>query len=235
MNRPNLKIMTSQTNSKTVLSVILGVLLFIAVLGFYWPVLVKLITMIVRDEDASYGLILPLISGYVVYRKWPQIRQQSLQPSWMGVAVMASGFGLYILGGLFQSLYIPSFSFIVVLAGMLILAGGWSLARLLAFPLLLLILMIPYEGFLIKTVTFPLQLISSQLSAGILSTLGFTVHLQGNVIDLGERQLNVVEACSGLRYVINLVALGTVFCYFFQRRFWKVALILASSPLCHFR
>lgn len=219
--------MTHQTNLKTLFPVILGGLLIIAVVGFYWPVLVNLVAVMVRNEDLSYGLILPLVSGYIVYIKWPHIRQQPLQPSWLGVAVMASGFGLYILGELFQSLYIPSVSLIVVLAGLLILVGGWNLARLLAFPLFLLVFMIPYEGFLVRKVTLPLQLISSKLAAGMLSISGYTVYRHGNILDLGDRQLNIVAACSGLRYAINLVALGAIFCYFFQRRFWKVTIILA--------
>ncbi|MFZ5447022.1 MAG: exosortase C-terminal domain/associated protein EpsI [Thermodesulfobacteriota bacterium] len=220
--------MTIQTNSKTLFPLILGGLLILAVVGFYWPVLVNLVAVMIRNEDSSYGLILPLISGYIIYRKWPDIRQQPLQPSWLGIAVIAAGFGLYIFGELFQSLYIPSVSLIIVLAGLLILAGGWNLARLLAFPLFLLIFMIPYEGFLVRKVTLPLQLISSKLAAGMLSTLGYTVYRHGNIIDLGTRQLNIVAACSGLRYVINLMALGAIFCYFFQRRPWKVAIILAS-------
>jgi exosortase D (VPLPA-CTERM-specific) len=220
--------MTVSTRVKSLLPVILGVLLISAVGVFYWPVLVSLVREMLRNEDSSYGLILPLVSGYIIYRKWPQIRQQPLKPSWLGVVVVAAGFGLFIFGELFQSLYIPLVSFVVVLAGLVILVGGLTLARLLAFPLFLLVFMIPYEGFLVREVTLPLQLISSKLAAGMLRTFGYTVFRHGNVLDLGTKQLNVVAACSGLRYVIDLMALGVIFCYFFQRRFWKVAIILAS-------
>jgi exosortase D (VPLPA-CTERM-specific) len=211
-----------------VFPLVIGGLLTSAVVWFYWPVFVTLIEVMLRNEDTSYGLILPLVSGFIVYKKWPEIRQQPLRPSWSGLGVLAVGFGVYLLGELFQSLFIPSFSFLVVLAGLFVLVGGWPLVRLVAFPLALLVLMIPYEGFLVRKVTFPLQLVSSQLAAGLLKLMGYVVHLQGNIIDLGARQLNIVAACSGLRYVINLVTLGVIFCYFFQRRAWKVAIILAS-------
>ena len=220
--------MAFSSKSLKIFPLIIGGLLASAVVGFYWPVFVNLIEVMLRNEDTSYGLIVPLVSAFIVYRKWPQIRQQPLRPSWSGLAVLAAGFGLYIFGELFQSLYIPSFSFVVVLAGLLAMVGGWPLVRLVAFPLALLVLMIPYEGFLVKKVTFPLQLVSSQLAAGLLRIMGFVVQLKGNIIDLGARQLNIVAACSGLRYIINLLALGVVFCYFFQRRVWKVAIILTS-------
>ena len=135
---------------------------------------------------------------------------------------------MYILGDILMSLYIPSVSFIVVLAGLIYLVGSRSLIQRLWFPLLLLILAIPYEGLGYMSITQTLQLTSSWLAAGILTLLGVPVLLQGNIIDLGTQQLNVVAACSGLRYIASLLIMGVVFCYFFQRRIWKVPILLLS-------
>jgi EpsI family protein len=74
----------------------------------------------------------------------------------------------------------------------------------------------------------PLQILSSQLAANFLELLGYAVNRQGNVIDLGHAQVQVVAACSGLRYILALFALGCIFCYFYQRRIWKVAILLAA-------
>jgi exosortase D (VPLPA-CTERM-specific) len=210
------------------LSGILGGLLIIAVVGFYWPVWADLVTSMLQSEDTSYGLILPFVSLYITYRTWRLIRQHPFHPSWYGLIVLFLGFMVYFVGDLFQSYSIPFFSFIIVIAGILILMGGWALLRQLAFPLFLLAFMMPYEWFFIQKLTFPLQLISSRLAAKFLSIFGIILYLQGNIIDLGGRQLNIAEACSGLRYLVNLWALGAIFCYFFQRRWWKVAVILAA-------
>jgi exosortase D (VPLPA-CTERM-specific) len=205
-----------------------GTLLAMAVLWLYWPVLSKLFLNIAESEDYSYGLLLPMVSAYVVYLKWPQLRSRPWQPSWVGLIVIALGLGVLIIGELAAELYTTRFSFMVVLAGLLLLVGGWNLLRLLAFPLILLVLMLPLPELVTYKLTLPLQLVSSSLAAQMLQTLGTPVLRQGNIIDLGVRQLQVVAACSGLRYILALLALGIIYCYFFQRRLWKVAVLLVA-------
>jgi len=199
-----------------------------AVLWFYWPVLTKLIAQLADSDDYSYGLLLPLVSAYIVYLKLPDIRKSLWSPSFFGLLFIVIGLGLYILGELAADLYMPRFSFVVVLGGLFFLRGGWRLVRLLLFPLFLLVLMIPLPGLVSKQLTLPLQLISSRLATAFLQLVGIPAFRQGNVIDLGVRQMQIVEACSGLRYILALFALGVIFCYFYQRRPWKILLLLAA-------
>jgi exosortase D (VPLPA-CTERM-specific) len=199
--------------------------LALAVLWFYWPVLTKLFGDLAENEDYSFGLLLPLVSGYIVYLKLPQIRSYLWRPSWLGLLCIAVGLALYLVGELGADLYVPRVSFVIVITGLLFLMGGWGLVRLLGFPLFLLILMFPLPGLLTKQLTLPLQLISSRLATAMLQLVGIPAFCQGNVIDLGVRQMQMVEACSGLRYILALLALGVVFGYFFQRRLWKILLL----------
>ncbi|MGB8992829.1 MAG: exosortase C-terminal domain/associated protein EpsI [Desulfobaccales bacterium] len=205
--------------------------LVILVLGatlIYWPVLSNLMIQLANDEDFSYGLLLPLVSAYIVYLKWPELRREPWRPSWQGLAFMAPALGLYIAGKLITEFYSTRLSFFMVIAGIILLTGGWKVLRRLAFPLLLLVLMIPLPNLITSYLTVPLQLISSVLAAKFLMFLGHPVLLKGNIIDLGVRQLQVVSACSGLRYILSLLALGIIFCYFYQRRLWKAAVLLVS-------
>jgi exosortase D (VPLPA-CTERM-specific) len=210
----------------SLLPIIIGTLIGFALVWFYWPVLVNLANSLATNEDYSFGLLLPLVSGFIVYLKWPKLRQRTWQPSWVGLLIITLGFIIYILGDLAAAFYFPPFSFLVVLTGFLWLLGSWALVRELAFPLFLLFFMIPLPSMVMKTLTMPLQLISSRLAAGMLQGIGIPVVRQGNVIDLGVRQLQVVDACSGLRYVLSLSALGFIFCYFYQRRIWKAIVLL---------
>lgn len=190
--------------------------------------LVKLGKELALSDDYSYGLLLPLVSVYIVYLKWLKIRSWNWRPSWLGVLFMAMGFGIFILGQLAAELYTTRFSFVVTLFGLIFLLGGWKLSRLLIFPLLLLVLMIPLPELITYKLTLPLQLLSSRLASGILQFLGVPVFREGNIIDLGTQQLQVVSACSGLRYILSLLALGIVFCYFYQRTVWKAGILLVS-------
>ncbi len=219
---------SSKTKFPSGFQIGLGLILAGGIFWFYWPILVGLAVTLTNNEDYSFGLLLPLVAAYIIYLKWPQIRVGPWQPSWMGLAIMAAGFGLNIFGELITDIYTPEISFVAVITGLLWLLFGWGLVRLLAFPLLLLVFMIPLPDFVIRQLTLPLQLFSSRLAAGILRGGGIPLSLQGNVIDLGVRQVQVVAACSGLRYILSLSALGIIYCYFYQRRLWKAAVLLIS-------
>ncbi|AEB10023.1 exosortase C-terminal domain/associated protein EpsI [Desulfobacca acetoxidans] len=207
--------------------VFMGLALLLA-LGYYlWPALVPLATRIANDDNYSSGLIIPLVIGYITYRKWPELRQP-WRPSWWGLAVLTLGFGLFFLGAVLTIEYISQLSLVVLLAGVLWLLGGWQRVKQLSFPLLLLAMVIPLPQFFISKLTLRMQLASSQLAAEMLRLAGYPVALFGNVIDLGDRQLQVVAACSGLGYLFNALGLGVIFCYFFQRQAWKVVLLLLA-------
>jgi exosortase D (VPLPA-CTERM-specific) len=199
--------------------------LALAVVWFYWPVLTKLFGDLAENEDNSFGLLLPVVSGYIIYLKLPQLRTSLWRPSWLGLLFLVAGFGLYLVGELAADFYLPRLSLIMAITGLVFLMGGWGLVRLLLFPLFLLVLMLPLPEFANKQLTLPLQLVSSRLATTMLQIVGIPAFCQGNVIDLGVRQMQVVEACSGLRYILALFALGVIFCYFFQRRLWKILLL----------
>lgn len=220
--------MELNTRLTFLLQVTIGVIIIVVTLWFYWLPLSLSVKQISQSDDYSYGLLLPIVSGYIVYLKWLQIRRGPWQPSWMGLPFLVAGFALNIFGDLVGFLYLPTISFIVIIASLLLLLGGWKILRLFSFPLLLLFLMIPLPSVLMQQLTFKLQIISSALAAWLLQTVGIPCVRHGNVIDLGVRQLQVVDACSGLRYILSLLSLGIIYCYFYQRRLWKATLLIFS-------
>jgi exosortase D (VPLPA-CTERM-specific) len=220
--------MEAKTTSLSWLQLILAATLFLGIIWIYGRLMVGLLVWVARDEDFSYGLLLPVVSAYIIYLKVPELRRRPWRPSWLGLGIMALGFSLYLVGELVTDTYLPYVSFFVVLSGGVFLLGGWSIFRQLAFPILILILMVPLPVFVTQQLTLPLQLISSRLAAEFLLALGIPLVRHGNVIDLGVRQLQVVAACSGLRYLLALLALAIIYGYFFQRRPWKAAVLIIS-------
>jgi exosortase D (VPLPA-CTERM-specific) len=107
--------------------------------------------------------------------------------------------------------------------------GGYSLLKATIVPIVFLLFAIPLPYFVDSILTWRLQLISSQLGVFFITLFGIPVYLEGNVIDLGHYKLQVVEACSGLRYLFPLFSLGFLAAYLFQAPIWQRALVLLST------
>jgi len=118
-----------------------------------------------------------------------------------------------------------------VLAGGVIYFYGFQMFKELLFPLFLMLFMIPVPSQIYATLTIPLQLFVSAVSAGAARILGIPVFREGNVISLPEYTLQVVEACSGLRSMIALLTLSAVFGYLTLRsNFLRTILFVTGIP-----
>lgn len=181
------------------------------------------------DENYGHGFFVPLISLYLIWQQRHRLREKRLQGSWWGVPVLLIGVGLYLIGEL-ATLYVAvHLSLWVVLIGLTLAAIGGEGMRIIAFPLFYLLAMIPLPDFLYQGLSGWLQLVSSALGVGCLQVIGVTAFREGNVIDLGPIQLQVVEACSGLRYLFPLAALALICAYLFREKPWKRAILFLSS------
>jgi exosortase D (VPLPA-CTERM-specific) len=113
-----------------------------------------------------------------------------------------------------------------------ILFLGWTFFRAVLFPWAFLFLMIPIPALLINRVTFPLQLVAAKWSAGLLDLFGVPVFLEGNLLSLASKQLNVNEACSGIRSLLTLITLAIIYGYLLESRKWvRVVLVCAVIPI----
>ncbi|MDC4206053.1 MAG: VPLPA-CTERM-specific exosortase XrtD [Candidatus Manganitrophus sp.] len=187
------------------------------------------------DENYGHGFFVPLISLYLIWQQRHRLREKKLQGSWWGVPVLLIGVGLYFIGELATIYVVVHLSLWVVLIGLTLAAIGGEGMRIIAFPLFYLLAMIPLPDFLYQGLSGWLQLVSSALGVGCLQVIGVTAFREGNVIDLGPIQLQVVEACSGLRYLFPLAALALICAYLFREKLWKrVLLFLSSFPIAIF-
>ena len=180
-------------------------------------------------EEYSYGYLIPVITLFLIWQKRPQLEQVPFTGSWLGIAVMILGLGLLVLGNLSTLFLIVQYGFLVVLVGVALAFMGWHAFKIIAVPLTLLLFMIPLPQFFLQEISNQLQLISSQLGVLVIRLFGISVFLEGNVIDLGTYKLQVVEACSGLRYLFPLMTLGFIVAYFFHAAFWKRAIVFLST------
>jgi len=183
-------------------------------------------------DEYSYAYFIPLIAGFLVWQRRDLLEREPFTGSWAGVAITASGLALFALGELAALYIVVQYALLLTLFGVVLAHTGWRPMRHLWAPLVLLIFMIPLPDFLYIQLSQKLQLISSQLGVWLVRLFGISVYLEGNVIDLGNFQLQVVEACSGLRYLFPLMTLGFVTALFFRAPLWqRILLVLSTIPL----
>jgi exosortase len=128
-------------------------------------------------------------------------------------------------------LFLARSALIVTLVGAVLLAGGTAIFRKVAFPLFLLCFMVPIPALLFNSITFPLQILASQLAEFSLA-LFVPVIRTGNILELPSGPLSVVEACSGIRSLLSLTFLSLVYGSFFEKRTGvRVALFVATIPI----
>jgi len=124
---------------------------------------------------------------------------------------------------------------LLALFGVIVATLGWTGFRIVWVPLVYLLFMIPLPQFLYQSLSSELQLISSELGVAVIRLFGISVHLQGNVIDLGTYQLQVAEACNGLRYLFPLLSFGFLCAAIYLGPWWhRVIIFLSAIPLTIF-
>ena len=110
--------------------------------------------------------------------------------------------------------------------------GGLDWLRALAFPLVLVLFMLPKLAIVYNQATLPLQLLASRIAAGILTFAGIGVIREGNILDVGGHRVAVVEACNGIRYLLSLGFMAVVFAYLSDSKPWmRLALLAAAVPV----
>jgi exosortase D (VPLPA-CTERM-specific) len=218
------------------LLVSLSVLVTAALLGYlYGDSLVFLFDRWIGNEDYSHGVLVPAVSIFLVWQARHRIAAAGIANSWWGIAVVSVGLLLYGVGELATLFVVHHISLWLVMVGLVVGAIGIRAAREIMFPLGYLLTAIPLPNFLYAGLSSKLQLWSSALGVGCLQLMGVTAFLEGNVIDLGPVQLQVVEACSGIRYLFPLTALALLCAYLFKDRMWKrVVLVLSAVPISIF-
>ena len=212
----------------------LPILLIVLVFAAYWDGLGELWRRWSIQPEYSHGFLIPLVVLYIFWEKKALIQHAATGPLWSGLILLAIAM-LMLLVGEISALYLfIHYSLIIFLiAASLLLLG--KATRYTVMPLLLLCFAIPLPYVIEVVLTSKLQLVSSMLGVMLIRVCQIPVFLEGNVIDLGVYQLQVVEACSGLRYLFPLMSVGFIAAYFYQVTFWKRALVfLATIPITIF-
>lgn len=198
----------------------------------YAPVLSALARQWWDDPNYGHGFFVPVFAVYVL---WSERDRWSALPSRannIGLPIMLSAIGLRVLGMLGAELFIARLSLVILIGGMVLFLAGGQALRSVSFPIAYLLFMIPLPAIVYYQLTFPLQLWASRLGAGGLVALGVHTVREGNLLVLPNCTLNVVEACSGIRSLLSLLAAVVAYGYLAEPSTWKRSVLaFASVPI----
>lgn len=212
-------------------NIALWVLLLLAVAGIVYVFRdgLLLMTQWWEREEYSHGYMIPLVAAFIIWQQLNLMPAATRRGSWWGALFFAAGLAAFVLGELSAIYTIIQYGFLLSLFGIALAFFGWGGMRFLWVAFAYLIFMIPLPNFLYFNLSSQLQLISSEIGVAIIRLFGISVYLEGNVIDLGSMKLQVVEACSGLRYLFPLMSFGFLVAYLYRGPFWQRAVLFLST------
>ncbi|MDP2231502.1 exosortase B [Methylotenera sp.] len=190
----------------------------------WWPILLGLITLYVPtyynlsmgiwgNEDQAHGPIVLMVILYLFWQNREQLQPNKEAKTWpvLGSLSLGSGLLCYVLGRSQDIIFIEIASQILVFAGILLLTRGISTLKAMWFPLFFILFMIPLPGFFLDAVSLPMKMAVSYVAENVLFWFGYPIARTGVILQIGQYQLLVADACAGMHTLISLEALGLLY------------------------
>jgi len=198
----------------------------------YAPILYRLVYQWATDEDMGYGFFVPVVAGYIAWRRRHVLLAIPRKTNNWGLVLVILAALQSLAATLGAELFTARLSFVVALFGVVLYLGGKAWVKALLFPLLLLLFMIPIPQILYARLTMGLQMLASELGETLITWMNIPVFRTGNILELPSQSLDVVEACSGIRSLMSLTFLSLIYAYFSDRRIWmRWVLLFATVPI----
>lgn len=210
---------------------LLWVLLLVA-LGLVGYVFESGLAEMVEDwelDEYSHGYMIPIVALYILWQKQERLPGLTTRGAWLGTVGVLAGSIAFFMGEMATVFEVVQYGFILTLTSIFLSFFGWRPTAVVWVAFAYLVFMVPLPKFVYSALSAELQLISSALGVAVIRLFDISVFLEGNVIDLGVYQLQVVEACSGLRYLFPLMSFGFLIAYLFKAPLWQKAFLFLST------
>lgn len=182
-------------------------------------------------KQFSHGLLVPFISGYMVWKARQQLQATPVSSSAWGALLVLPALGLALVGEAIGDTFTERVGMVLCLSGLVWLLFGWQVFKRLSFPLGYLLLMIPLPYVIVNEVAFKLRIIDAALAAPVLRLLGVPVYRDNYFLHLPDVTLEVADLCSGISSVFSLFALGGAYVFFSPMRpKLKMLAVLSTIP-----
>jgi exosortase len=184
------------------------------------------------DSYYTHGFIIPFITGYLIRLKWNELKTVRCEYSGSGLILVVAALLVHLFSMLSGVYFLSGYSLLVLSFGVSLYLFGKEFTRKIAFALLFLFFMFPLPLTAINAVSFPMRLYATKVSVAVLSTAGIPVYSEGFRIIFPGDSLVVGSPCSGLRSLISMIALGSVFAHLSNAGKWlKLSLVIIAVPI----
>ena len=200
--------------------------------ALYYRIVPDMVNDWLHDENYSHGFIVPIIAGYFLWQRWPDLKNKNVAPSNLGLVVIVWGLLQLLIAWFGTEYFTMRSSLIVLLAGMTLYLFGCEVLKGMALPLGYLIFMVPIPYIFYDMVAFPLKLFVTKVSVAFLKIVGVVVLREGNIIMFPTTTLEVADACSGIRSLISLLAIAVAYSFVMKTsnaRRWII--VLSAVPI----
>ncbi len=187
-----------------------------------------------NEEHNAHGPLVLLVIAWLAWRERGVLAELPERGATVaGSIALASGLLFYVLGRALEFVYFEAFSQVPVLAGVLLFIYGWRGVRLMWFPLLYLLFLVPLPGVVVDAATGSLKQMVSVIAENLLYQAGYPIARTGVILTIGQYQLLVADACSGLNSMYSLTAMGLLFLYITWDGNWlrAILMLLAIWPI----
>ncbi len=198
----------------------------------YAPILYRMAVQWATDENMGHGFFVPVVAGFIAWQRRKVLLETPMRPNRWGLVLVVWGACEAVVATLGAELFTARLSFVIALFGVILYLGGKEWLKILLFPLLLLLFMIPIPAIIYAALTLKLQMLASELGETLITWMGIPVLRAGNTLQLPSQTLDIAEACSGIRSLLSLGFLSLVYAYFMDKRVWmRWALLIATVPI----
>lgn len=180
-----------------------------AIFALYHETFWSMVQVWSRSQTFAHGFVIVPISAWLIWRQRSRLGAIGQRPSAWGLALLAALGALWSLAHIADVPVLTQYAVTAMIPAVVIAMLGWDLARALAFPLAYLMLAVPFGEIFIP----PLIDFTADFTVGALQLTGVPVFRENNYFSIPSGNWSVVEACSGLRYAIASLALGTLYAY----------------------
>ncbi|NTV50319.1 MAG: exosortase/archaeosortase family protein [Geobacteraceae bacterium] len=185
-----------------------------------------------NDENYSHGFLVPIIAGYFLWQRWPDLKERPVKPDGLGLVVIVFGVLQLLVAWFGTEYFTMRSSLIVLLAGMTLFWFGREVLKGMALPIGYLIFMVPIPYIIYDMAAFPLKLFVTKVSVAFMKAVGVVVMREGNIIMFPATTLEVADACSGIRSLISLLAIAAAYSFLMKTsnvRRWII--IFSAIPI----